>query len=329
MYIIRSFDINKPGQPIEKLLGGVIGGSVIQGSLSLDDEIEIRPGLPIREKKRIKMKELYTEINSLHVGGGPVKKAIPGGLVGIGTMLDPSITKSDGLVGSLIGKPGTLPPVTSELGLDISLFETVVGSRDMQKVDSIAKGEDLLMNIGTAKTMGKITKVSKEHLEARLTIPVCVDEGDRVAISRRIGGRWRLIGVGILREYVIIDSNFLFIPLQFGVDIFSEFERLLGGLVKCAVPSPVVEELRLVKSCAKPSMKKKIEFALALSERCEKIEERAKSGETVDDVIMRLAKDWNCPVATNDTDLKRRLRNEGIKVIFLRQKSHLEIEGII
>jgi translation initiation factor 2 subunit 3 len=70
----------------------------------------------------------------------------------------------------------------------------------MQKVDSIAKGENLLMNIGTAKTMGKITEVSKEYLEAKLTIPVCVDKGDRVALSRRIGGRWRLIGVGILRE---------------------------------------------------------------------------------------------------------------------------------
>ena len=128
---------------------------------------------------------------------------------------------------------------------------------------------------------------------------------------------------------VIIDSNFLFIPLKFGVDIFSEFERLLGGFVRYVVPSPVIGELKLLKSCAKPSMEKKIEFALALSERCEKIEETAKSGETVDDVIIRLAKDWNCPVATNDTELRRRLRREGIAVIFLRQQSYLEVEGII
>ena len=199
MHIIRSFDVNKPGTPIEKLVGGVVGGSIIQGRFRVGDEIEIRPGLPIREKNRLKMHELYTEITSLHVGGGPVEEALPGGLVGVGTMLDPSLTKSDGLVGSLVGKVETLPPVLDELSLDIKLFDTVVGSRDMQKVDSIAKGERLLLNIGTAKTMIAVTAVSKDHVEAKLTIPVCGDEGDRVAISRRIGGRWRLIGVGTLR----------------------------------------------------------------------------------------------------------------------------------
>ncbi len=199
MHIIRSFDVNKPGTPIEKLVGGVVGGSIIQGRFRVGDEIEIRPGLPIREKNRLKMHELYTEIMSLHVGGAPVEEALPGGLVGVGTMLDPSLTKSDGLVGSLVGKVETLPPVLDELSLDIKLFDTVVGSRDMQKVDSIAKGERLLLNIGTAKTMIAVTAVSKDHVEAKLTIPVCGDEGDRVAISRRIGGRWRLIGVGTLR----------------------------------------------------------------------------------------------------------------------------------
>ncbi len=199
MHIIRSFDVNKPGTSIEELVGGVVGGSIYQGSFHVDDEVEIRPGLPTREKNRIKMRELYTEIVSLHVGGGPVKEALPGGLVGVGTLLDPSVTKSDGLVGSLIGRPDTLPPVREELSLDIRLFETVVGSVEMEKVSSVAKGENLLLNIGTAKTMGNVAQVSKDHLEARLSIPICGEEGDRVAISRSIGGRWRLIGVGTLR----------------------------------------------------------------------------------------------------------------------------------
>ncbi len=198
MHIIRSFDVNKPGTEIVKLEGGVVGGSISQGSFRVNDEIEIQPGLPVREKNRLKMHELHTEITSLHVGGGPVEEALPGGLVGVGTALDPSLTKSDGLVGSLVGKPGTLPPVLSELSLEIKLFDTVVGSRDLQKVASIAKGERLLLNVGTAKTMAAITNVSKDTIEARLTIPVCSDVGDRLALSRRIGGRWRLIGVGKL-----------------------------------------------------------------------------------------------------------------------------------
>jgi translation initiation factor 2 subunit 3 len=69
----------------------------------------------------------------------------------------------------------------------------------MEKVSSVAKGERLLLNVGTAKTMGTVTKVSKDYLEASLTIPVCGEIGDRVAISRRIGSRWRLIGVGTLK----------------------------------------------------------------------------------------------------------------------------------
>ena len=198
MYIIRSFDVNKPGTPIADVVGGVLGGSITQGSFSIGDEIEIRPGLPTRQKNRVKMKELFTEITSLHVGGTAVEMAVPGGLAGMGTMLDPSITKSDGLVGSLAGKPGTLPPVIDKLELNYELFENVVGSKEAEKVAKVAKGEKLLLNLGTAKTMGEVINVRKAVMETDLSIPVCGLSGDRVAISRRIGGRWRLIGVGTI-----------------------------------------------------------------------------------------------------------------------------------
>ena len=128
---------------------------------------------------------------------------------------------------------------------------------------------------------------------------------------------------------VILDSNFLFIPLQFGLDIFEDLERLLGCLVRCVVPSPVVDELKLLKQDAKPSLRKEVDFALALSENCERIEEKAELGETADDVLLRLAKRWKCPVATNDSELKRRLRAEGLPVIFLRQRAYLDIEGAL
>lgn len=130
-----------------------------------------------------------------------------------------------------------------------------------------------------------------------------------------------------LGRTVILDSNFLFIPLQFGVDIFEELERLLGSLVRCVVPSPVVDELQLLKQDAKPSLRKEIDFALAISEQCERIEEPKEPNETVDDVLVRLAKCWKCPVATNDGKLRRRLRAEEISVIFLRQRAYLDIEG--
>jgi translation initiation factor 2 subunit 3 len=199
MHIIRSFDVNRPGTLIEDMVGGVLGGSITQGKFEMDDEIEIRPGLPLRQKGRIKMHELFTEIMSLHVGGNSVDEALPGGLAGVGTMLDPSLTKSDGLVGSLVGKPGTLPSVLDDFEIEYSLFENVVGSRREEKVAGIAKGEKLLLNIGTAKTMGDVNNVKRGIMESKLSIPVCGEPGNRIAISRRIGGRWRLIGIGTLK----------------------------------------------------------------------------------------------------------------------------------
>ncbi len=198
MHIVRSFDVNNPGTVIDDLSGGVLGGSIYQGSFKVGDEVEIKPGLPTRDKNKLKMKELMTEITSLHIGNTGVEEATPGGLVGVGTLLDPSLSKSDGLVGSLLGKPGTLPPVRDQLSLKVKLFSSVVGSKDQEKVAGIAKGEKLLLNVGTAKTMADVTAVKKDYLEAKLTIPICGEETDRVALSRRIDGRWRLIGAGVL-----------------------------------------------------------------------------------------------------------------------------------
>jgi translation initiation factor 2 subunit 3 len=200
MPIIRSFDVNPPGTPIDELVGGVLGGSIIDGSFKIGEEIEIKPGLPSRQKGRVRMEELFTEIVSLHAGGSPVEEARSGGLVGVGTLLDPSITKSDGLVGSMIGKPGTLPLVRESLSLDIHLFENVVGTVEQKKVSLIANGELLLLNVGTAKTTGKVTDVAKDYAEMDLTIPVSAEKGSRVALSRRIEGRWRLIGWGVLES---------------------------------------------------------------------------------------------------------------------------------
>ena len=70
---------------------------------------------------------------------------------------------------------------------------------DRLAVAGVLKGENLLLNVGTAKTMGSVTTVAKDYFEASLTIPVCGEGEDRVAISRRIGSRWRLIGIGTLK----------------------------------------------------------------------------------------------------------------------------------
>jgi translation initiation factor 2 subunit 3 len=193
MQILRSFDVNKPGTRVQDLKGGVVGGTLLQGELKVGDEIEIRPGL-IDGKPQ----PLFTKIRSLGVSAGLVDKVKPGGLIAIGTSLDPTLTKSDMLLGSVVGHPSTLPPILNSISMTVQLFETAVGSPDLIKVEKIRNGEVLRLNIGTAVTLGNVTGAKENNVGCTLRRPVCADKGAKVAISRRIGDRWRLIGAGTL-----------------------------------------------------------------------------------------------------------------------------------
>ena len=58
------------------------------------------------------MVSLYSEANKLQI-------AVPGGLIGVGTTIDPFISKGDRLVGRVLGEIGTLPEVYSEIKVSI------------------------------------------------------------------------------------------------------------------------------------------------------------------------------------------------------------------
>ena len=196
MHVLRSFDVNKPGTKIKEIKGGVIGGSLAYGVFKVGDEIEIRPGI-INEKKK-SYEPIRTKIVSLGTGAGRVEMAKPGGLIAIGTKLDPSLTRSDSLIGSVIGKPGTLPENLLTTKIEVSLFDSAVGDLDETKVLPIQVGESLRLNIGTAPILSKVEKVKSNIIETQFKRPVCIFEKSNVAISRRIADRWRLIGAGIV-----------------------------------------------------------------------------------------------------------------------------------
>jgi len=199
MHVVRSFDVNKPGTPAEKLAGGVIGGTILQGRFTVKDEIEICPGIRATKQGRTFYEPILTEITTLHAGRRETKEAQCGGLVGIGTLLDPSLTKADGLIGNLVGKPGMLPPTLSELTLETQLFERAVGTKELAEVEKARLGENLLLDIGTSITAGNVVSVKGDEIKLKLGRPICAEKGTRAAISRKITGRWRLIGYGILQ----------------------------------------------------------------------------------------------------------------------------------
>ena len=190
MPVARSFDINKPGIGIDEIKGGVIGGSIEKGTISIGDEIEFKP----ENGERI-----TTSVSSLVAGWRGVDNVRPGGLVGIGTELDPSMAKSDSLVGKVVGKPGTLPGVVSNLSLDVELFDFLVGGREEARVGPLKPREMLMVTASTTLTVGIVDQVKDREAEITLKRQVCAELGQRTALARRVGSRWRLIGYGIIQ----------------------------------------------------------------------------------------------------------------------------------
>ncbi|XVH32649.1 translation initiation factor IF-2 subunit gamma [Haloferacaceae archaeon DSL9] len=199
MFVARSFDINRPGTTWDSLVGGVVGGSLVSGAFEVDDEIELRPGRRVEEGGQTEWQPLQTTIRSLQAGGQRTDRVTPGGLIGVGTGLDPSLTKGDALGGQVAGTPGSLPPTREAFEMDVDLLDRVVGEQS-ETVEDISTGEPLMLTVGTATTVGAVTSARSGECEVKLKRPVCAQEGAKIAINRRVGARWRLIGVGTLRE---------------------------------------------------------------------------------------------------------------------------------
>ncbi|PSP90890.1 translation initiation factor IF-2 subunit gamma [Halobacteriales archaeon QS_4_66_20] len=199
LLVARSFDINRPGTTWESLTGGVLGGSLSQGKLTAGQTLELRPGREVEEGGQTEWQPVETEIRSLQAGGEEVEEATPGGLLGVGTGLDPAVTKGDALAGQVAGPPGTLPPVHEAFTMDVELLDRIVGGDGDEEVEEISTGEPLMLTVGTATTVGSVTSARSGECEVRLKRPVCAEPGVNIAINRRVGARWRLIGYGTLQ----------------------------------------------------------------------------------------------------------------------------------
>jgi translation initiation factor 2 subunit 3 len=199
MFVARSFDINKPGTIPKNMVGGVLGGVLKQGILKINDEIEIKPGLEFTEKNQKIWKPIKTKIVGIVSGGSKVDGIKPGGSMGLMTLLDPNIVKADSLVGSMVGLPSKLPPVMTNIKIEVNLLKRVVGAKEELDVEQIKPAEVLMLNVNSAATVGVVTGMSKDTVVLKLKRPVCADIGSRVTISRLIEHRFRLIGFGIIK----------------------------------------------------------------------------------------------------------------------------------
>ncbi|KAG9248438.1 putative eukaryotic translation initiation factor 2 subunit gamma [Calycina marina] len=198
MIVIRSFDVNKPGAEIEDLKGGVAGGSILHGVIKLGDEIEIRPGIVTRDEKgAIKCTPIFSRIVTLNSENNELKYAVPGGLIGVGTRIDPTLCRADRLVGFVLGHKGKLPKIFIEIEVNYYLLRRLLGVKTADgkqaKVAKLTKNEVLMVNIGSTATGAKVMAVKADAAKLVLTSPACTTAGEKIALSRRIEKHWRLV----------------------------------------------------------------------------------------------------------------------------------------
>jgi len=128
---------------------------------------------------------------------------------------------------------------------------------------------------------------------------------------------------------VVLDANFFFVALQFNIDVFTELADLLNRRFEPIILSSTQKELQGLAESRSPKLQKQAQLALRLAKKCRVISVEKGLKETYDDVIVRVSAECKSPVATNDRELRKRLRKVGVPVIFLRQKQHLEMEGSV
>lgn len=175
--IVRSFDVNKPSTPIDKMIGGIVGGTIKTGSLKLGDKVKIIPGVVLANGQNHPV-EAY--IDSLKTDTTPLQIAYPGGLIGIGLSIDPTLSKEDRLVGNFI------------VGIDDitnKIFKTCTINYTQYNPEvkiNIKKGDSLVCMLGSIKRIIKINWIDETKTQLNFTSSVVMagEPGDSVVITK-------------------------------------------------------------------------------------------------------------------------------------------------
>jgi len=188
--ITRSFDINKPGINWDSVEGGVIGGSLISGKLKVGDTIEIRPGRYSSNKDGFNVIPIKTKILSIESEKIKLDDIISGGLIAIGTDIDPVYCKDGKLEGSIMGLTGNLPDVYSEITMKINLTDAFEGEWEPKKKDTI------FLQIGNVNTESQVVDIKEDKITFKLSKPSCIPKDSLILICSDNKEILRIVGYG-------------------------------------------------------------------------------------------------------------------------------------
>ncbi len=127
---------------------------------------------------------------------------------------------------------------------------------------------------------------------------------------------------------IILDTNFLMTPFNLDIDVISELNRIISQKYEIIIPLGIIKELKGLSNNPNLKIRKAAKLALEIAQRYKIVDLTDENGD-MDESIVKFSKKEHCAVATNDQNLRRKLKSEGIPTIYVRQKSHLEMDGYL
>ena len=172
--IIRSFDVNKMGSPVDKLVGAIVGGTIKTGNVKIGDKVKIVPGI-IQNGISI---PLIARITSLKTENTSLDIAYPGGLIGFGLSLDPNLSKEDKLVGNfIVGENDNSYKIFKKAKISYNKYDESV---------NLKSGEYCILMLGSTRRNVKITSINsnKKELTFETNMDIAGYSNDSIVITK-------------------------------------------------------------------------------------------------------------------------------------------------
>jgi translation initiation factor 2 subunit 3 len=208
--IIRSFDINKPGDEILKLNGGVIGGSIIRGYCEIGDMVEIRPGL--YNSKTNTCYPIVAKVETIFSETTPMDRAFPGGLIAVGLNIDPFLAKTNQLIGHTLGHYKRLPDIYNIISVKVKSLRRNKGK--------FTKGEEVKLHSLSYCEKGQVIDINKEKKEItiKLSKPICLEKNQNIAVFRDFDDKFILTHAGKFKSgesvNIVYEVDFEEVPIK-------------------------------------------------------------------------------------------------------------------
>ena len=116
---------------------------------------------------------------------------------------------------------------------------------------------------------------------------------------------------------IVLDTNIILYALKYRIDLFQEINRICNFKYEIKIIDKTLKELE-----NKPNGKLALRF---IKEKNIKLI-NSKNG-YVDKILLSLPRD--CIIATNDKDLKTKLKSKNHPIIILKQKKYLMLENVL